>query len=103
MIRRFLVGVAAAMAALMALSGCAATPNSAITISAEELEDAIRTRLGPQLEAPIEALDCPENLRGAVGQKTECTMTLQGQPATVEVVVTKADGTSVDFDMTAVY
>lgn len=96
MIRTFLVGGAAAMAALLTLTGCSATVNE------NQVEEAIRTNLGPQISIPIDEVDCPEDLKGEVGQKMVCTMTVQGQQVQVEVTVTSVEGDKVNFDMKTV-
>lgn len=96
MIRTFLVGGAAAMAVLLTLTGCTAT------VSETQVEEAIRTNLGPQISAPIDTVDCPEDLKGEVGQTMVCTMTVGGQQVQVEVTVTSIEGSTVNFDMKTV-
>lgn len=99
MIRKFLVGGAAAMAVLMTLGGCTATT---VTVDDERVEEQIRTNIGPQLPAPIDEVDCPEDLKGEVGQKMVCTITVQGQQMQIEVTVTSVEGNNVNFDMKGV-
>lgn len=96
MIRKFLVSGAAALAALMTLTGCS------LSVSESQVEEAIRTNLGPQLPGEIEEVDCPDDLKGEVGQSMQCTMTMAGQQITVEVTVTSVDGSNVNFDINTV-
>lgn len=93
MIRKFFVGGAAATATLLALTGCT------ITVGETQVEDAIRTNLGPQLSVPIDEVSCPQDLKGEVGQKMTCTINAGGQQRQIEVTVTSVDGSKVNFDM----
>lgn len=95
MIRKLLAGGAAALAALMTLSGCSTT----LTVDDERVEEQIRSNLGPQLPAPIDEVDCPEDLKGEVGQKIVCTITVQGQQRQIDVTVTSVEGSNVNFEM----
>lgn len=98
MIRKVLVGAAAAMSAVLALSAC----TTSLTVDKATVEEKIQTSLGPQISAPIESVSCPEDLKGEVGATMDCTMTVSGEDHTVRVTVTTVEGTNVNFDMQTV-
>ncbi|MDO5499196.1 MAG: DUF4333 domain-containing protein [Propionibacteriaceae bacterium] len=98
MIRKLLVCGAAALVATVGITGC----TTSVTVSKDQVENAIETNLGPQLPAPIEQVECPEDLKGEVGAQMNCTLTMQGQEVGVEVTVTSVEDRDVNFDMRTV-
>lgn len=98
MARRILFGGTAALVALSAVAGCSV----GLTVDKAKVEEAITTNLGPKLDATIDKVEYPQDLKGEVGQKVICTMSVGGSSVKVSVVVTAVKGTDVNFDMETV-
>ncbi|MDO5683704.1 MAG: DUF4333 domain-containing protein [Propionibacteriaceae bacterium] len=99
MFRSLLLGATTSIAALtLAVTGCSTT----LTVDEETVEQTIQTRLGEQINGTVESVDCPENLKGEVGQTMQCTMVVDGQSHKVDVNVTSIEGKTVNFNMRVV-
>ena len=98
MFRTLMIGGAAALATLLTATACTTT----LTVDANKVEDTIQANLGPQINGQVQEVDCPDDLKGEVGQQMECTMTVDGQPIKVKVTVTSVEGQNVNFDMETV-
>ncbi|HEX2213406.1 MAG TPA: DUF4333 domain-containing protein [Mycobacterium sp.] len=97
---------AAAFAALGAaaavLCGCSATSEVGIapTVSRDALQREITDRLASAGEAPHE-VTCKEDLVGEVGMTARCEVVLSPANSFEPVItVTKADGSTIDYEMT---
>ncbi|WP_432558456.1 DUF4333 domain-containing protein [Granulicoccus sp. GXG6511] len=99
MFRSLLLGGAAALTGLtLAVTGCSTT----LTVDESTVEQTIQTRLGEQINGTVESVDCPEDLKGEIGQTMQCTMVVDGQEHKVDVNVTSIEGTTVNFNMRVV-
>lgn len=97
--RSLLVGGATVLTALtLAVTGCTTT----LSVDETQVEDTIRANLAPQITGQIEAVDCPDDLPGEVGETMQCTMTVDGREHKVDVTVTSVEGQTVNFNMEVV-
>ena len=97
--------VAAGALACAALSGCTVTlghpgQSSAPKVSKEDLRNDISRRVGSAGQAP-QAVTCPSDLLGQLGQSTRCDVTMSaGGGFQAVATVTGLEGTKVNYDIT---
>lgn len=84
-----LAGVVAALAALLALSGCADR-----RIDMRNIEAAMRDRYGRDAAVPITAVTCPEWVRTREGETFECRVRFEGDVEWTIQVTQQGEGTT---------
>lgn len=84
-----------AVAGAALLAGCSSTPS----VSQSKVEDQISTQLETQVGQKPDAVDCPGDLTGKVGEKMTCELTAGSDKLDVAVDVTAVDGKQVKFDI----
>lgn len=99
MLRSLLITGGVALAALTLTAGSC---SAGLTVDQNKVEQAIQTNLGPKINGTIDKVACPGSLKGAVGEKMQCTMTVDGVDHKVDVTVASIEGTTVNFNMVVV-
>lgn len=87
------IGVAALCFAALITAGCGTT------LAKSELADEISKQMAAQLDRKPKSVTCPSDLKGEVGQTTDCTFEEDGETLSVKVTVTKVEGSAVLFDI----
>jgi len=99
MIRRLLVPVMLAVAAIAVVAGCSFSAGTGVSVDKEALAQEVSDKLKDEVGRAPESVTCPDNLKGEVGATMRCELEDGGQIYGVTVEVTKVDGTDVKFDM----
>ena len=99
MIRRLLVPVMLAVAAIAVVAGCSFSAGTGVSVDKEALAQEVSDKLKGQVGRAPDSVTCPDDLKGEVGATMRCELEDGGQIYGVTVKVTKVEGTDVKFDM----
>ncbi|MEV0671246.1 DUF4333 domain-containing protein [Mycobacterium sp. NPDC050441] len=91
----------------MSSSSSSPAPSSSATSSApavpevskKALESAAMKQLQPQIDVPIDSVDCDGNLPAKVSATQTCTVTVGEDTYHATVTATEVNGTNVDFNI----
>lgn len=68
------------------------------TVKESDVEKTITDQLAKQGTEP-DKVDCPDDLKGKVGETMKCSITLAGESFDVELKVTSVKDNTVNFDI----
>jgi hypothetical protein len=91
--------VVAVAATSLATAGCSASSNQEKTVAKTDVADQISTKVNEKAGHKPDSVNCPGDLKAAVGATLDCQMTYDGQAYGVNVTVTSVDGDKVNYDI----
>lgn len=94
-----LLAAGALLALGCALTGCSVEIGGDPKIAESDLEESVQQTLAEQVGQTPDAIDCPDDLQGTVGQTMRCTLTAGGETLGLTVTVTSVEGDTVNYDV----
>lgn len=92
--RRVLVGLAAAVVAVVGVAGCGSS------VPQDEVEKKAADALEQQVGAPPKSISCPDDLPAKKGETMNCTLqTPENETYRLGVTVTKVEGGNAEFNV----
>lgn len=85
-----------AVPAALAFSACSLLTPS---LTADQLETEIKSTLQSQANITAESVECPGDLKGEVGNTTECSVSANGKMIKVKITVTSVEDRTIKFDI----
>ncbi len=88
----------ALLAVVAFTAGCDVSVSTTPTVEKSTLEKEVKDRLATSIGAEMEKVECPDDLKGDVGEVMTCKLDYQGDRYDVTVTVTSVEDTTVKFD-----